>query len=133
MKKVIGYIIRLTAILLSVIFFTINGVDAAIAANNIEVGTVQVPSPKTELSLKPVPRVESNPPCRKPCSLPPKPCNPGNSEIREAYKQCKDACKNRSSKSACCRYRRLCRRNGRFQANQDVGSECETNLKTKEP
>lgn len=42
MKKVIGYIIRLTAILLSVIFLTVNDVDVAIAANNVEVERIGV-------------------------------------------------------------------------------------------
>ncbi|MEM9927614.1 MAG: hypothetical protein AAF915_28445 [Cyanobacteria bacterium P01_D01_bin.50] len=42
MKKIIGYMIRLTAILLSVIFFTMTGVDAAIAVNDKEI-SIELP------------------------------------------------------------------------------------------
>ncbi|MEO1375304.1 MAG: hypothetical protein AAFW70_13480 [Cyanobacteria bacterium J06635_10] len=57
MKKIIGYIIRLTAIFLSVIFFTIIGVDDAIAANNVDLENIKI-RPEASI-LRPVPY----PPC----------------------------------------------------------------------
>lgn len=99
MKKVFAYIIRFTAILLSVIFLTLTGVDAAIAGNNVEVEAVQVQQPilkasdsKAIPSREPETVIEQNPliqKSRNKCQLfrIPHYCDMNNPRIQEAYRR----------------------------------------------